>query len=115
MLTSKDSKEMIEDPICLQEENTGTHYIGISCLSVRIMTKRNGLKQCKHLKIPQINECPKKKEERKRSAILPERFGQNSRCIETFSWRDGKNVTMELTSQSTKKLYLCKWQQEYDN
>ena len=65
MLTSKDSKEMIEDPICLREENTGTHYIGISCLSVRIMTKRKGLKQCKHLKIPQINECAKKKEERK--------------------------------------------------
>ena len=113
MLTSKDSKEMIEDPICLREENTGTHYIGISCLSVRIMTKRKGLKQCKHLKIPQINECAKKKKNVKIS--LPERFGQNSRRIETFSWRDGKNVTMELTSQSTKKLYLCKWQQEYDN
>ena len=57
-ITTEESKNLIENLICSQEDNPGSHMspkeveknTGISCTSVRPMIKRRGLKQFKRLK-----------------------------------------------------------------
>ena len=62
--TNKENEQIVEELICSQEENPGTHLLpreiekntDISRSSVRRMVKRNGLKQFKRLKTPRMND-----------------------------------------------------------
>ena len=78
MTTLEGNKEMIEDLISFEEENSVTHisqterekYPNIILLPLRSMVKRKGLKQFKYLKTPQMNEGTKKEGQKEKATQL---------------------------------------------
>ena len=64
-VTIEKNEELVEDLICSQEENLGTHLSprkiekvsSISRTSVRRMVKRRGLKQFKRVKTPKMSSA----------------------------------------------------------
>ena len=101
--TTAENEEIVEELICSQEENPGSHmspreiekHTGISRSSVRRMIKRKGLKQFKRLKTPRVSEGTKERRT-ERAGALAERLGTNSRNIERCVWQDEKDFTLEV-------------------
>ena len=75
-ITTEENADLVEDLICSQEDNPGSHlsprniekHTGISRTSVRRMVKRRGLKQFKRLKTPMISLGAKNKEQKELEA-----------------------------------------------
>lgn len=101
-ITTVENEDLVEDLICSQEDNPGSHlspreiekHTGISRTSIRRMVKRRGLKQYKRLKTPMMNSGTKERR-KERAAVLAEKFGKK-RMIEKCVWQDEKDFTLEI-------------------
>ena len=106
-VTTEENEMIVEELICSQEENPGTHLspreiekeTGISRSSIQRMVKRSGYKQFKRLKTPRMNENAKKRR-KERAGNLVERFDKNGRSIEKCVWQDEKDFTLEVPFNS---------------
>ena len=97
IITNEENENLIENLICSQEDNPGSHLspreveknTSISHTSVRRMIKRRELKQFRRLKT------------NKRARALVDRF-RKSRFVEKCVWQDEKHFTSDvrLTKQS---------------
>ena len=106
-VTNVQNEELVEDSICSQEDNPGSHMspreieknTGISRTSVRKMIKRRGLNQFKRLKTPRMSAGTKERRTN-RAGALAERFSENARSIENCVWQDEKDFTVDIPLNS---------------
>ena len=101
--TTDENMEVVEDLICSQEENPGTHdaprkieeKLGISRSSVKRLVKRNELNQFKRIKEPRRDKGQKHRRSVRASGLV-EKFRKNARTIEKLVWQDEKDFTLEV-------------------
>ena len=100
---------MIENLICLQEDNPGSHMsprevetnTGVSCTSVRQIIKRSGLKQFKRLKTTRTS-LDTQERRTKRFEALTDRF-RNSCSVEKSVRQDDKDLTFGCSFKLSKQ------------
>lgn len=97
--------------ICSQEEHPGEHYsireiaeaMSVSTTSVHRMVKKKGYRAYKRVSTPQMTKaCRERRVER--SALLVERFSENSLCRLVF--QDEKDFTLQVpTNRQNNRVY----------
>ena len=101
-VTTEENEELVEDLVCSQEENPGTHLspreiekvTSISRTPVRRMVKRRGLKQFKRVKTPRMSSATQQRRT-ERAGALAEKFSKK-RSIERCVWQDEKDFTVDV-------------------
>lgn len=101
--TTEANGDLVEQLICSQEEQPGTHkspqeiapLIGISRSSVKRLVKRRGYKQFKRMKTPRMTETTSQRRT-ERAGRLADRFESNPRLIEKCAFQDEKDFPLEV-------------------
>ena len=112
--TTQENQEAVEELICSQEEQPGTHLsprniaqeLNVSHSSVCRMVKRKGIKQFKRIKTPQMNEGTRTRRVERATGLL-EKFEKNPRIIERAVFQDESDFPLEipLNSQNDRVYY----------
>ena len=101
--TTEENGDLVEQMICSQEEQPGTHkspqeiapLIGISRSSVKRLVKRRGYKQFKRIKTPRMTEGTRQRRT-ERAGRLADRFERNPRLVEKCVFQDEKDFPLEV-------------------
>jgi len=100
-VSTLENAELVDEMICSQEEHPGEHYsireiaeaMSVSTTSVHRMVKKKGYCAYKRVSTPQMTgACRERRVER--SALLVERFSENSLCRLVF--QDEKDFTLQV-------------------
>ena len=110
IITNEENENLIENLICSQEDNPGSHMspreveknTGISHTSARRMIKRRGLKQFRRLKTTMMSSGTQERQI-KRARALVDRF-RKSRFVEKCVWQDEKDFTSDVRLNSQNSL-----------
>ena len=105
--TDEANTDEMEELICSQEENPGTHSspreigrdMGVSHMSVRRAVKSRGINNFKRLKTPQMDQGTRKRRV-ERAKRLAGRFESNPRMIKKAVWQDEKDFTFQVPTNS---------------
>lgn len=101
--TSQENQDFVEELICSQEDNPGTHVtpnkiakiLKISDRSVRRMVKSKGIRQFKRLKAPSMNETTRTRRV-ERAETLYAKFSRNPRMIERAVFQDECDFPLQV-------------------
>ena len=105
--TTLENQEAVEELICSQEDQPGTHLspreiaeeLNVSHTSVRRMVKQKNISQFKRVKTPQMNEGTRTRRV-ERAASLLEKFKNNPRMIERAVFQDESDFPLEIPLNS---------------
>lgn len=106
-VTTKENEEAVEELICSQEDEPGTHqsprniaeHLEISHSSVRRIIEKKGINQFKRVKTPQMNEGTRIRRI-ERAAGLIEKFKNNPRMIERAVFQDESDFPLQIPLNS---------------
>lgn len=106
-VATKENEEAIEELICSQEDEPGTHlsprniakHLEISHTSVRNIIEKKGINQFKRVRTPQMNEGTRKRRVERADGLF-EKFKTNPRMIERAVFQDKSDFPLEIPLNS---------------